>query len=173
MSAPARQVRAIVALSSNLGDRRLILESAVAALDRVPGVRVAAVSPWFETEPVGGPAGQPAYLNGALELECTISARELLEALLAIEAAHGRVRHGVKNAPRTLDLDLLFYGDERIHEPGLVVPHPRLEERIFVLEPLARLAPNRHLPGCRRSVLERLSELSIRRRGIRRGAHAG
>jgi 2-amino-4-hydroxy-6-hydroxymethyldihydropteridine diphosphokinase len=168
MSTPPSPVRAIVALSSNLGDRREILESAVRALDEAPGVRVAAVSPWFETEPVGGPEGQPSYLNGALELESLLPARELLGVLLAIEAAHGRVRHGVKDAPRTLDLDLLFYGDERIREPGLVVPHPRLEERIFVLEPLARLAPNRHLPGCRRSVLERLSELTIRRRGLRR-----
>jgi 2-amino-4-hydroxy-6-hydroxymethyldihydropteridine diphosphokinase len=168
MSQTPAPVSAIVALSSNLGDRHEILESAVRALDEAPGVRVACVSPWFETEPVGGPAGQPPYLNGALELQSSLTARELLDLLLAIEAAHGRVRHGVKDAPRTLDLDLLFYGDERIQEPDLVVPHPRLEERIFVLEPLARLAPNRHLPGCRRSVLERLSELTIRRRGLRR-----
>jgi 2-amino-4-hydroxy-6-hydroxymethyldihydropteridine diphosphokinase len=168
MTSEESPVRAVVALSSNLGDRAATLASAVRALDGAPGVRVERVSPWFETEPVGGPAGQPPYLNGALELECDISARALLALLLDIEAAHGRVRHGVKDAPRTLDLDLLFYGDERIHEPGLVVPHPRLEQRIFVLEPLARLAPNRHLQGCRRSVLERLSELSIRRRGLRR-----
>ena len=168
MTSAESPVRAIVALSSNLGDRAATLASAVCALDETPGIRVVCVSPWFETEPVGGPAGQPSYLNGALELECSLPARALLKRLLDVEADHGRVRHGVKDAPRTLDLDLLFYGDERIHEPGLVVPHPRLEERIFVLEPLARLAPNRHLTGCRRSVLERLSELTIRRRGLRR-----
>jgi 2-amino-4-hydroxy-6-hydroxymethyldihydropteridine diphosphokinase len=80
------------------------------------------------------------------------------------------VRGGVRNEPRTLDLDLLFYGDERIREPGLVVPHPRLEERLFVLAPLARLVPNRHLAGCRRSVRERLSELSLRKKAARQAA---
>ncbi|MEM7308855.1 MAG: 2-amino-4-hydroxy-6-hydroxymethyldihydropteridine diphosphokinase [Planctomycetota bacterium] len=169
MSEAPRSVRAIVALSANLGDREATLESAVEELDGTEGLHVLRVSPWFETEPVGGPPGQPDYLNGALEVETTLSARELLERMLRIEVAHGRVRAGIKDGPRTLDLDLLFYGEDRIAEPGLIVPHPRLEERTFVLEPLARLAPNRHLAGCRRSVMERLAELRIRaRRSVRR-----
>ena len=163
MTAPA-PIRALIALSANLGDREATLASAVRALEATPDVRVLRVSPWYETEPVGGPSGQPEYLNGALEVETTLSARALLGRLLEIEREHGRVRDGTRDAPRTLDLDLLFYGDERIREPDLVVPHPRLESRVFVLLPLARLAPHRHLPGCRRSVLERLSELEIRRR---------
>jgi 2-amino-4-hydroxy-6-hydroxymethyldihydropteridine diphosphokinase len=165
-------VRAMIGLSANLGDREATLDSALACLDQESGVHVLRISPWFETEPVGGPAGQPDYLNGVAELESSLLPRALLEVLLTIETAHGRVREGVRNGPRTLDLDLLFYGDERIREPGLVVPHPRLEQRIFVLEPLAKLAPNRHLIGCRRSVVERLSELLILRRSALRRATA-
>jgi 2-amino-4-hydroxy-6-hydroxymethyldihydropteridine diphosphokinase len=150
--------RAVIALSANLGEREATLASAIRALEAVPGVHLLRVSPWFETEPVGGPAGQPRYLNGAT----TLPARALLDSLLAIERAHGRIRSGVKNGPRTLDLDLLFFGAERIVEPGLVVPHPRLEERLFVLEPLARLEPERVLAGCGCTVRERVDALRAR-----------
>ncbi len=158
-------VQALVALSSNLGDRRENLDGAVRALEETPGVSVLRASPWIETEPVGGPEDQPEYLNGAVALECTIDARALLDRLLEIEKAHGRERaEGVRDGPRTLDLDLLFFGTEVIREPGLIVPHPRLEKRTFVLEPLVKVAPHRHLPGCRRSVMERLAELRMRAR---------
>ena len=97
-----------------------------------------------ETEPVGvGP--QPPFLNGAAELETTLSARELLDRLLATEQRFGRTRVPGEHGPRTLDLDLLLYGDEQIDEPGLTVPHPRLHERAFVLEPLAELKAD--IPG--------------------------
>lgn len=154
----ARAVRASVALGSNQGDRRAHLERAVASLARAPGVKLERVSRWIETEPVGGPPGQGRFLNGVLDLETTLTARELLALLQAIEREHGRQRD-VPQGPRTLDLDLLTYGEERIEEPGLVVPHPRMEERTFVLEPLAEIAPDRRLPRSGLRVVERLDEL--------------
>jgi 2-amino-4-hydroxy-6-hydroxymethyldihydropteridine diphosphokinase len=112
---------------------------------------------------VGGPHGQPRFLNAAATLETELSARRLLAALQSIERAHGRDRaREVKHGPRTLDLDLLLYGDARIDEPGLVVPHPRLEERTFVLLPLSEIAPDLVLPRCRSSVTQRLAELTAR-----------
>jgi 2-amino-4-hydroxy-6-hydroxymethyldihydropteridine diphosphokinase len=163
VTAPRGPVQAVVGFSANLGDRTRTLERAVRALDAAEGVRVRRVSPWFETEPVGGPPGQPPYLNGVAEIATTLSARALLELMLSIERANGRVRSDVRNGPRTLDLDLLFFGAERIVEPGLVVPHPRLEERLFVLEPLASLEPNRLLAGCGCTVRERVDALHARR----------
>jgi 2-amino-4-hydroxy-6-hydroxymethyldihydropteridine diphosphokinase len=140
-------VRAYVALGSNLGDREETLRAAVQALAAEPAIGVVAVSTLRETEPVGV-VDQPRFLNGAVELETGLSARELLDVLLALELRFGRVREGVPSqGPRTLDLDLLVYGDSRIDEPGLHVPHPRLSERRFVLEPLAELAPDLELPG--------------------------
>jgi 2-amino-4-hydroxy-6-hydroxymethyldihydropteridine diphosphokinase len=153
-------VRAWVALGSNLGPRREHLDGAIAALGRARGVRVVRCSQWIETQAWGGPPGQGPYLNGAVELETTLGARELLELLLAIERRAGRVR-GERNGPRTLDLDLLLFGDARIDEPGLTVPHPRLEEREFVLEPLAQIAPERRLASCGRSVREQLAALRV------------
>jgi len=157
--------RAYVALGSNLGDRRAALERAVERLSAAPGVRVVAVSDWIETDPVGGPAGQGRYLNGAAELETTLAPRALLELLLALEREAGRARDpDVKDGPRVLDLDLLLYGDQSIDERDLLVPHPRLEERTFVLQPLAQIAPDRRLPASRQTVRERLAELRARER---------
>ena len=97
-------------------------------------------SRWHDTAPVGVSADQPRYLNGVVIGETALTPRELLERLLAIEDAAGRTRPGPM-APRTLDLDLILFGEERIEEPGLIVPHPRFRERLFVLEPLAEVAP--------------------------------
>jgi 2-amino-4-hydroxy-6-hydroxymethyldihydropteridine diphosphokinase len=138
--------RAYVGLGSNLGDREQTLRKAVDALGADEGIDLVAVSTLRETEPVGVGA-QPRFLNGAVALDTTLSARELLERLLAVERRFGRVRVPGEHGPRTLDLDLLLYGDELIDEPGLVVPHPRLHERRFVLEPLAELAPGLVVPG--------------------------
>jgi 2-amino-4-hydroxy-6-hydroxymethyldihydropteridine diphosphokinase len=130
--------RAYVGLGANLGDREATLRAALDALADEDGIEVVAVSTLRETEPFGvGP--QPLFLNGAAELETTLSARELLDRLLETEQRFGRVRVPGEHGPRTLDLDLLLYGDERIDEPGLTVPHPRLHERAFVLEPLAEI----------------------------------
>jgi len=138
--------RAYVGLGANLGDRERTLRAAVDALTAEEGIEVVSVSTLRETEPVGV-GEQPRFLNGAVELETTLTARELLDRLLAAEQRFGRVRIPGEHGPRRLDLDLLLYGDEVIDEPGLTVPHPRLHERRFVLEPLAELAPGLFVPG--------------------------
>lgn len=138
--------RAYVGLGANLGDREQTLSAAVDALAGQMGIDVVAVSTLRDTEPVGV-GEQPRFLNGAAELETTLTARELLDRLLVVEQQFGRVRIVGEHGPRTLDLDLLLYGDEVIEESGLTVPHPRLHERRFVLEPLAELAPGLLVPG--------------------------
>jgi 2-amino-4-hydroxy-6-hydroxymethyldihydropteridine diphosphokinase len=142
-----RLVRAYIGLGSNLGDRKGTLLAAIERLAATPGVTVAAVSSFRETDPVGAIVDQPRFLNGAVALETTLPARALLDVLLAIEAELGRTREGPAGGPRTLDLDLLLYGDEAIDEPGLQVPHPRLHERAFVLEPLGELGWSPSLQG--------------------------
>lgn len=140
--------RAFVALGSNLGDRDSHLAFGLRSLAVLPGVRVAAASPVYETRPVGPP--QAEYLNAVAELRTTLSARQLLRSLLDIERKAGRSRpRGTAGrcGPRTLDLDLLLYGDRQIQEPHLEVPHPRLPERAFVLIPLCVLAPELRHPG--------------------------
>lgn len=128
-----------IALGSNLGDREAHLAFAVHRLSSV--LANLRHSRWYDTDPVGVPSDQPRYLNGVVVGETTLSARELLDELLAIEQEAGRTRPSPL-APRTLDLDLILYGNQRIQEPGLAVPHPRFRERLFVLEPLADLAPD-------------------------------
>jgi 2-amino-4-hydroxy-6-hydroxymethyldihydropteridine diphosphokinase len=138
--------RAYVGLGANLRDRENTLRAAVDALAEEERIEVVAVSTLRETEPVGV-VEQPRYLNGVVALDTTLPARELLDLLLAVEQRFGRVRVAGAHGPRTLDLDLLLYGDEQIGDPGLAVPHPRLHERRFVLEPLAELAPGLVVPG--------------------------
>ena len=139
--------RAFVGLGSNLGDPRAQIGLAVELLGGEEGVEVVAVSTLRETDPVGY-EDQPRFLNGAAELRTSLSARELLERLLAIERELGRVRgEGPRFGPRTIDLDLLLYGDAEIVAPGLQVPHPRLHERLFALEPLAELDAELVVPG--------------------------
>lgn len=131
--------RAFVSLGTNLGDRAAHLAFAIRSFDALADTRVVALSPIFETDPVGPPPQGP-YLNAAAELATALAPRALLDALLAIERAAGRER-SVRDAARVLDLDVLLYEDAVIDEPGLVIPHARLAERAFVLEPLASLAP--------------------------------
>ncbi len=140
-------VRAFVGLGSNLGDREATLRAAVGRLRRLSGIEVRGVSAFRDTEPVGY-LQQPRFLNGVVELETDLTARALLGVLLELERAFGRDRSaGSPQGPRTLDLDLLLYGDETIDEPLLKVPHPRLYKRRFVLEPLAELDPGLEVPG--------------------------
>jgi 2-amino-4-hydroxy-6-hydroxymethyldihydropteridine diphosphokinase len=142
-------VRAYVGLGSNLGEREATIRRAVALLDADEGIAVAAVSTLRETQPVGV-VDQPRFLNGVAALETQLSPRTLLDRLLAVERELGRDRAGEQRwGPRTIDLDLLLYGDEVVDEPGLTVPHPRLHERAFVLEPLDELAPGLRLPDGR------------------------
>ena len=136
--------RAFIGLGANLGDREATIRAALAALNEEDRIEVVAVSTLRETEPVVvGP--QPRYLNGVAELNTSLRPLALLDCLLATEQRFGRIRVPGEHGPRTLDLDLLLYGEEQIDEPGLSVPHPRLHERAFVLEPLAEL--NAKVPG--------------------------
>ncbi len=125
------------------------MRRALELLEAEDGLDVVAVSTFRETDPVGL-LDQPRFLNGAAAVETDLSASDLLEALLRIERKLGRVRDGTRWGPRTIDLDLLLYGDEIVDEPGLCVPHPRLHERRFALEPLAELAPQAVVPGAGR-----------------------
>ena len=139
--------KAYVALGANMGDRAGTIRAALERLDALPGVSVEAVSSLAETDPVGPVLDQPMFLNGATRLETELQPRELLDALLAVEAELGRVRTGPPGGPRPIDLDLLLFDERLLDEPGLTVPHPRLHERRFVLEPLAELQPGLKVPG--------------------------
>jgi len=140
-------VTAFVGIGSNLGEPERQIAAALEQLAAEEGIELVAVSTLEETEPVGY-LDQPNFLNGAARIETDFPPRELLERLLAIESRLGRVRgEGLRFGPRTIDLDLLVYGDERIDQPGLTVPHPRLAERRFALEPLVELAPGLEIPG--------------------------
>jgi 2-amino-4-hydroxy-6-hydroxymethyldihydropteridine diphosphokinase len=141
--------RAYVGLGANLGGREGNIRGAVELLGAEPGIEVVAVSSLRETAPVGY-VDQPRFLNGACALETELSAGELLDRLLAVERALGRERgEEPRWGPRTIDLDLLLFGEETIDEPGLTVPHPRLTERSFALEPLLELDPKLRLPDGR------------------------
>jgi 2-amino-4-hydroxy-6-hydroxymethyldihydropteridine diphosphokinase len=132
--------RVFIGIGSNQGDRLALIAQAVKLLGATAGVRVTQLAAIRETTAVGGPP-QPAYLNTAAELDTTLPPRDLLAAMQEIERRLGRVRSGARWAPRPMDLDLLLYEDRIVQEPGLIVPHPRLHERAFVLEPLAQLEP--------------------------------
>jgi len=159
-------VTAYLGLGSNLGDRLATLQRAVDLLAATPGIRVVRSSRVYETEPVGGPV-QPEYLNAVVEVDADLRPRELLEACLTVEEALGRVRTA-RWGPRTIDVDLLTYGDDTIDEPDLVVPHPRMHERGFVLAPLTELTADPPLPGGRRLTSLRLGPDAVF--GVRRFA---
>lgn len=126
-----------IGIGSNLGDRKKHIENAIEKLKNIEGVEVKRVSGIHETEPVGGPK-QGRYLNGAIEIETGLGPRELLRKLQDIEKELGRKRT-VKNGPRTIDLDILLYGDNKIDEPDLKIPHPNMREREFVMKPLKEI----------------------------------
>jgi len=154
----ANQLRpAFIGLGSNLGDREAHLRAALAQLGDTPQVSVCRVSAFSETLPQGGPS-QPNFLNAAAELQTELPARRLLDLLLAVEKRLGRVR-GERWGPRVIDLDLLLYGPEIIRETGLQVPHPRMHERMFVLEPLCEIAPDATHPVSGKQISTLLAEL--------------
>ncbi len=130
-------MRCYIGIGSNLGDRSKNIENAIQRLRESEGIEVRRVSKIYETDPVDGPP-QPKYLNGVIEIETEIEPRELLFIIQGIENDLGRER-AVRNGPRTIDLDILIYGDKKIDEPGLKIPHPRMKERGFVLRPLREL----------------------------------
>jgi 2-amino-4-hydroxy-6-hydroxymethyldihydropteridine diphosphokinase len=158
-------VRAYVALGSNVGDREANMKRAVEELGRREGVRVAEVSSFLETDPVGGPEGQGRYLNAAVALETTLAPKELLAACMEVERALGRTRgpDDARWGPRRMDVDILLYGDEIVHEADLRIPHPRMHERMFVLAPLAEIAPDARHPVLMMTVDELLDGIEMAR----------
>jgi 2-amino-4-hydroxy-6-hydroxymethyldihydropteridine diphosphokinase len=138
--------RSYVGVGSNVGNRERMLWGAVHMLAFNSEVDIVAVSSIRETDPVGI-VDQPRFLNAALAVDTQLDPRALLELLLSVESELGRTRDGSRFGPRTIDLDLLLYGEEVVDEPGLTVPHPRLHERRFALEPLAELDPDLAVPG--------------------------
>ncbi len=139
-------LRAYIGIGSNLDDPPAQVRAALQALAALPESQLSACSPLYRSAPVGGPPGQPDYLNAVAALDTRLSADQLLRALQAIEAAQGRVRE-LRWGPRTLDLDLLLYADLVRDDAWLTLPHPRLQERAFVLYPLHDIAPGLELPG--------------------------
>ena len=154
---PGGKVSVLLGLGSNLGGRREFIERAARLIDEIEGVELKSISSLIETEPVGGPP-QGRYLNGAAELETALEPRDLLARLQEVEAELGRARK-VLNGPRNIDLDILLFGDLVVDAGDLILPHPRMCERAFVLEPLNEIAPARVHPIKRKSVEELLEEL--------------
>jgi 2-amino-4-hydroxy-6-hydroxymethyldihydropteridine diphosphokinase len=158
LSAPTDPPRqAAIALGSNLGDVRATVEGALAELDDSPGIRLLRRSAWYRSSPVGPP--QPDYLNGCAVLEVSLSPEALLDRLLETESRFGRVR-AERWGPRTLDLDLILFGDLRLDGARLQIPHPRLRERAFVLVPLAEIAPDWIDPLTNRTVASLARQLA-------------
>lgn len=151
---------AYVAFGSNLGDRLTTLVAARRLLTKDPRIRLLASSPLYVTKPVGGPPGQPDFLNAVVQLDITLTARELLARCQQIEAELGRERK-VEWGPRTIDLDVLFYDDEVCKDPDFTVPHPRLHLRPFVLVPLCRLAPELIHPVLGLTIRQMLAGLDL------------
>lgn len=149
---------AYIGVGSNLGDRLGNLRKAKRLLSEKPGFEEIRTSPFYETEPVGGPADSPKYLNGVWEIKTGLSPAEMLEALRDIENTFGRTRE-YADAPRTLDLDLLVWGDMVLDEGDLKLPHPRMHERFFVMKPFSDLAPQWVHPGYKKSAKQLMEAL--------------
>jgi len=165
-------IEAWIGLGANLGKRAAKLDAAVERIDQLPDTWLQAVSRYYRTPP-WGQSDQPEFLNAVARVQTALGAGRLLRALLAIESQLGRTRTGRRWGPRAIDLDLLLYGEEHIEQPDLVVPHPRLHQRAFVLVPLAELAPDLVVPGQARvdALLAQLDDNE--RAGIRPGPDSG
>ena len=157
-----------IGIGSNIGDKLSNCLKAIELIRGIPGCRIIAQSDFYRTEPVGV-EGQEWYLNGVISLSTSISARELLQSLLDIETGMGRKRKG-KWDPRIIDLDILLFGDDAINEEGLIIPHPRMHVRRFVMEPLVRLAPDLIHPVLGKSMAGLLAGLSGQGQAVLRAA---
>ena len=151
---------ALIALGSNLGDRHLMIQTALDRLNATDGIRVTKISSPLENPAIGGPADSPAFLNSAAELKTSLPAAELLTELLKVELGLGRHRTQ-KWGPRSIDLDLLLYADQIINAQSLIVPHPLMHERLFVLQPLAEIAPEVVHPILKKTIESLLEELRL------------
>ena len=151
-------VIAYLGIGSNMGDRAAYINKALAMLQATPGIKLLKISEFFETEPIGGPDNQGDYLNGAVMLECQLPATGLLELLLNIENKLDRKRE-IQWDARTIDLDILLFGDHEIDMPDLKVPHPLMAKRLFVMEPLAQIAPEVFHPSLKQTAAEILEQL--------------
>ena len=158
--------RSVLAIGSNLGDRLGSLQGAVNSLADTPEVWLTAVSPVYETEPVGAPEGSKTFLNAVILIDTTLSARTLLDRALAIEDAFGRERTGTKGEPRTLDVDLIVVGDRRANDEDLKLPHPQAHDRAFVLAPWHDVEPDAEIPdfGPVAKLLEQVGDQGITKR---------
>lgn len=157
--------RAFIGIGSNEGDRLYHISASLRALGASDGIRLLQMATILETDPVGGPP-QASYLNTVIEVEADLEPLPLLRTLQAVERRFGRIRCGQRWAPRTIDLDLLLYDERIIQAPDLTIPHPRLHERLFVLEPLAQIAPSALHPAVGRTIAELLAQ-SLAARGDR------
>ena len=162
MTAPAI---AYLALGSNLGDPVEQLVKARAAINAIPGVAIVRTSSLYQSPVWGSDQPQPDYLNAVIAIQTKLSAHDLWHATSRIEATHGRVRDGTRNGARTLDIDLLLYGDAAVDTPDLTLPHPRMHERDFVLMPLVEIDPNVVIPehGNARDCLQQVAPTNIRK----------
>lgn len=154
---------AYIAIGSNVGDRLATIDSALAMLERIDGIEITKRSTIIETDPAPGsnPPDQPRYLNAVIEVQTSLSPQELLAACMEVERRHGRDRtQGERWGPRTLDLDVLLYGELVCAEPGLILPHPRMHQRRFVLQPLSEIAPEHVHPTLGKTVQCLLEELA-------------
>jgi 2-amino-4-hydroxy-6-hydroxymethyldihydropteridine diphosphokinase len=158
--------RCVLALGSNLGDRHATLQGAIDALRDTPGLYLTGVSSLYETEPVDAPEGSEAFLNAVVLADSTLSAHSVLDRALAIESAYGRERSEERNAPRTLDVDIILIGDRRSDDGELSLPHPRAHERAFVLVPWYEADPEAELPehGPVVELLEKTDRTGVQRR---------
>lgn len=157
---------AYIGIGSNVGEPQAQVARALRELEGLPDTRLIRYSSLYETEPVGL-RDQPGFINAVALVDTALSPRALLDELLDIEQRHGRVR-AVKNGPRTLDLDILLYGNVRVHEEGLTIPHPRMHERGFVLEPLLEVDADCEIPGLGRAAQFRKQALG---QGVRKIGH--
>lgn len=158
--------RAVLGLGANLGDRLGALQGAVDTIADTPDVWVTSVSPVYETEPVDSPEDSPLFLNAVLLIDTTLAAHRLLDRALAVEDAYDRERSEVRNAPRTLDVDIIVVGDRRADDEDLQLPHPRARERAFVLRPWHDVEPDAEIPGVGpvKELLEALDDSGMTRR---------